>query len=61
MRQPVKIQQAERIALKYTEYAWNDIALAFNEIGHDTSPSEKERICRWVYNRKLAYIKGKQT
>jgi len=33
-----------RQAVKYTEYAWNDIMLGFREIGYDPTQNEKEAL-----------------
>ena len=55
------ITETERTALKYTEYTWNDIMLAMNEIGYRPNEDEKARICHRIFNKKLEYLARRKT
>ena len=54
---PKNISQ-ENIALaeKYTLWSWYDVMTALNEIGHDPSPIEKERILQALFVKKIKHI-----
>ncbi len=47
------IEEEVKSSYQKAEWAWSDVAVAFNEIGHDVSTNEKERIMERLFKKKL--------
>ncbi len=49
-------QEQIDLAEKYTLWSWYDVMTALNEIGHDPSPIEKQRILQALFTKKIKHI-----